>query len=112
MKKYLNNKFLMTLTVVLIAVIGLSTNSCKKEVAGDPEIFYVRVTDPDRSDSLMIGAYMGHLIAIMGQNLGEVREIWFNDQKATLNPPYHCRGAKQRSKRGHRQDETGVRRWQ
>ncbi len=88
MKKYLNNKFLMTLTVVLIAVIGLSTNSCKKEVAGDPEIFYVRVTDPDRSDSLMIGAYMGNLIAIIGQNLGDVREIWFNDQQATLNPTY------------------------
>jgi hypothetical protein len=88
MKKYFNNKYLMTVTIILLTVIGLTTNSCKKEVAGDPEILYVRITDPNRSDSLMTGAYMGNLIAIVGQNLGEVRKIWFNDQEATLNPTY------------------------
>jgi hypothetical protein len=31
---------------------------------------------------------MGNLVAIVGQNLGNVQEIWFNDQKATLNPAY------------------------
>ena len=51
-----------------------------------PEISYVRITDPAKSDSLVAHAFMGDNIAIMGQNLGNVDEIWFNDQLSALNP--------------------------
>jgi hypothetical protein len=35
-----------------------------------------------------VGAAQGKLIAIMGENLGKAVEMWFNDQKASLNPTY------------------------
>jgi len=75
----------------VIATIGLATlfASCEKEVSeGEPVIKYVRVTKPTSSDSLLVGAYQGNLIAIMGENLGGAVEVWFNDQKASLTPTY------------------------
>lgn len=79
---------ILLIAAMITGMIGFSTTSCKKETAGNPEIFYVRVTEPAKADSLLIGAYMGNLVAIVGQNLGNAQEIWFNDQKATLNPAY------------------------
>ncbi len=58
------------------------------EKDGPAVINYVRVTDPEVSDSLLVGAFLGNLIAIVGDNLGDTKELWFNDQKALLNPTY------------------------
>jgi hypothetical protein len=55
---------------------------------GNPVIHYVRTTDPTTSDSLLTGAFMGSLIAIVGDDLAATRELWFNDQRSTLNPTY------------------------
>ncbi|WP_353125617.1 glycan-binding surface protein [Parapedobacter pyrenivorans] len=55
---------------------------------GNPRIRYVRITDPLSADSLLIGAGQGNLIAIIGENLGDAREIWFNDQQAVLTTTY------------------------
>jgi hypothetical protein len=88
MKKLFNHIPLLLMAVMISGMIGFSTTSCNKETAGNPEIFYVRVTEPTKADSLLVGAYMGNLVAIVGQNLGNTQEIWFNDQKATLNPAY------------------------
>ncbi len=64
--------------------------SCEKDDAdsGEPRIKYVRITNPLSADSLLIGAGQGRLIAIMGENLQNAVEIWFNDQQASLNPTY------------------------
>jgi hypothetical protein len=66
--------------------------SCNKDASlpnnGEPRIRYVRVTDPVSSDSLLVGAYQSNMIAIVGENLQGTREIWFNDQKATLTPTF------------------------
>ena len=73
-----------------IAIAGIYT-SCKKESLpnnGEPQIRYVRITSPESSDSLLVGAYQSNLIAIIGENLQDAREIWFNDQKASLTPTY------------------------
>jgi hypothetical protein len=88
MKKFINHMPLLLVTVMIAGMIGLTTTSCNKETVGTPEIFYVRVTEPAKADSLLVGAYMGNLVAIVGQNLGNAQEIWFNDQRATLNPAY------------------------
>lgn len=71
--------------------------SCTEEIKG-PDVLaekdgagvikYVRVTDPAVSDSLLVGAFLGSLVAIVGDNLGDTRELWFNDQQALLNPTY------------------------
>lgn len=55
---------------------------------GRPIVQYVRVTTPDASDSLVVAAGQGAVIAIIGQNLQDAREVWFNDQQAVLQPTY------------------------
>jgi hypothetical protein len=50
-----------------------------------PVINYVRITDAAKSDSLVTHAFMGSTIAIIGENLQDVDEIWFNNQKAFVN---------------------------
>lgn len=70
---------------------GLVFQSCESDDSDDmavPEIHYIRRTLPEKSDSLLIGAYLGNTIALVGKNLGNVKEIWFNDQSAKLNVNY------------------------
>lgn len=55
---------------------------------GTPRIDYIRVTRPDASDSLIAMAGQGSMIAIVGQNLQNAREIWFNDQRGVLSPTF------------------------
>src|SRR5215212_9656192 len=77
--------------LVLLITVGLVSTfiSCKKEEsAGTPSISYVRVTRPESSDSLLVGAGQGQLIAIVGNNLQDAVQIWFNDQQARLTPTY------------------------
>lgn len=83
-------KQIITIFFAAIAVSGIIT-SCKKDsssTTGTPSISYVRVTNPLSSDSLLIGAHQGNLIAIIGDNLQNTTQIWFNDQQATLTPTY------------------------
>ncbi|WP_147294174.1 glycan-binding surface protein [Pontibacter diazotrophicus] len=55
---------------------------------GTPRVDYIRVTRPEASDSLIAMAGQGAMIAIVGQNLGDAREIWFNDQPGALSPTF------------------------
>lgn len=83
--------FKITLLLVLASIVT-GIVSCKKEEEkpndGNPVVYYIRSTDPAVSDSLLVGTFMGSLIAIVGDNLADTKEIWFNDQAATLNPTY------------------------
>jgi hypothetical protein len=70
---------------------GMLFQSCEDDDSGDtavPEIHYVRLTDPAKSDSLVVRAFLGNTIALVGENLGNVKEVWFNDQSAKLNVNY------------------------
>lgn len=73
---------------VLLAVSAAGTfSSCSDDdAAGDPLIRYVRITKPSSSDSLLAAAGQGQMIAIVGQNLGRVTQLWINDQQAVLSP--------------------------
>ena len=81
--------------ILLIAILAtgaaLMFGSCNKEdvsSSGTPTIRYVRVTNPESSDSLLVGAGQGQLIAIMGENLQSTVAVWFNDQQSRLTPTY------------------------
>jgi len=78
---------LPALTLLLAALFsGLLFQACEeKEESRTPQISYIRITDPLKSDSLVNHAFMGSTIAIIGEDLGNVDEIWFNDQKAFVN---------------------------
>jgi hypothetical protein len=81
------------LFVIPVLLAGAFLTSCDNddEVDGSPVIRYVRVTNPNQSDSLVAGALMGNLIAIIGDNLQNTRELWFNDQRAALISTYITR---------------------
>ncbi|MCB0594370.1 MAG: hypothetical protein KDD28_09790, partial [Phaeodactylibacter sp.] len=90
--KPINKKLL--LFAFLSLAIGSWFTSCNKDEnngpgdIGNPAVLYIRSTDPAAADSLLVGAFMGSLIAIVGEDLGHTVEIWFNDQKASLSPAY------------------------
>lgn len=72
---------------MFIAAASMIT-SCKKDSSPMPVINYIRVTNPLSSDSLLVSANQGQLIAIVGTNLQDAREVWFNDQQSRLTPTY------------------------
>jgi hypothetical protein len=76
------------ITILLVILFtGMLFQACDKDDSGGgmPEVMYVRMTDAAKSDSLVTHAFMGSTIAIIGQSLQDVDEIWFNDQKAFVN---------------------------
>ena len=81
------NKILFIL-MVLVGIAGIVA-SCKKDSSsGTPSVDYVRITRPESSDSLLVAAGQGQLIAIVGNNLQDAQQVWFNDQQARLTPTY------------------------
>lgn len=83
-------KILLAMGIAAVAAFGLC--SCAKEDDGvnsdaTPVIRYVRPTAAEAADSLLVKGFMGSTVAIIGQNLAGVCEVWFNDRRAaTLNP--------------------------
>ncbi|MFW5753544.1 MAG: glycan-binding surface protein [Marinilabiliaceae bacterium] len=93
MKKYIEKSVPLAFVLLLLTTIfaGALFQSCDEDSdASDdsPEIRYVRLTDPEASDSLVTSAFLGTTIALIGEDLGNVQEIWFNDQSAKLNKSY------------------------
>ncbi|MBI1344075.1 MAG: hypothetical protein GC171_14200 [Terrimonas sp.] len=86
--KSLNNLSLLLLATLF--TMGLFSSCGKDDLPnnGEPRIRYVRITAPESSDSLLVGAGQGQLIAIVGENLQDAVQVWFNDQMARLTPTY------------------------
>ncbi len=75
--------------LIALAIMGIFASCNNEDVnKGTPEISYVRITKPTASDSLLVAAGQGQMIAIIGDNLQNTRQIWFNDQQASLTPTY------------------------
>lgn len=84
--KFINN--ILSLILALVATAAMFS-SCKKDSSGPtPTVDYVRITSPESSDSLLASAGQGQLIAVIGNNLQDAVQVWFNDQQATLTPTY------------------------
>ena len=92
--------------VLLLAMVAISTvafTSCKDEpdkfepTGGKPTIKYIRCLSSEIHDwrdepgtvytdgQLVTSASPGNALAIIGENMRSVYEVWFNDQKAALN---------------------------
>jgi len=78
------------LYIALIALaLGTVYSACSdEETSGTPRIDYIRITAPESSDSLVVSAGQGQLIAIIGENLGGAVAIEFNQLAASLSIPY------------------------
>lgn len=88
MKKHIKSILLAALCVTGLTFASCSETDAEADKGKTPVIEYVRVCEPSSSDSLLVEANMGDRIAFIGQNLGDVQQVWFNDQKAKLNPAY------------------------
>ena len=70
---------------------GFTVVSCDDQpdkfemTAGQPTVKYVRLTDPEKSDSLLDQAFMETKVCLVGDNLTSIHKLWFNDQQAVLN---------------------------
>jgi len=77
---------LLVVLGILIAIPACNDNPDAYKVAsGKPTVSYIRIPDALSADSLVSHAFMGTTIALVGQNLRSVKELWFNDQQAVLN---------------------------
>ena len=80
---------ILAILLLTVGTAGIIASCNKdKDSTGTPSISYVRITRPESSDSLLIGAGQGQLISIMGNNLKNTVQVWFNDQQARLTPTY------------------------
>lgn len=55
---------------------------------GIPTVSYIRLSDPEKCDSLIVSASLNNTIAMIGENLTSITEMWFNDQQAYLNTSF------------------------
>ena len=92
MKRNMKIKSHTPIILLLLAAIfsGTLFQACQKnnDETATPVVNYIRITDPDKSDSLVTSAFMGSTIAIMGENLQDVNQVWFNDQQAFVNSSF------------------------
>lgn len=86
-RRIMKYRYKIVFLVFAIAMTGILTN-CSDDSDGTPEISYVRITRPSSSDSLLVAAGQGQMIAVMGKNLHRTVQMWFNDQQAVLTSTF------------------------
>lgn len=84
------NKYIKYIALPLAAMAALAScteeTDAEKDKGSTPVVKYVRDCDPEKADSLIVAASLGSKLVFVGDNLGDVQQVWFNDQKALLNP--------------------------
>jgi hypothetical protein len=94
MKNNKKKRYSQILISSLILFVGILSPACDDNpdkyvmTDGVPEVYYVRVPNPESADSLLVGAYMNNTIVLIGENLTSIKEMWFNDKKAVLNSSF------------------------
>lgn len=89
-----NHLFRRTLLAVMALASCFALQSCKDEpdkyesTDGVPTIYYIRPADINQKDSLLVSAYPQMTIALIGDNLRSIKEMYFNDLPAVLNSSY------------------------
>src|SRR5690606_1349402 len=81
-------KYNIAFLAVAIAMAGILTNCSDEDSGGAPRVSYVRITEPASSDSLLVAAAQGQMVAIMGENLQHTVELWVNDRQAALTTTF------------------------
>ena len=82
-------KYTLLAAVCAFAAAGTACSDetdAEKDKGATPVINYARPCDISVSDSLLTKAPLGAQVAFVGDNLGDVQQVWFNDKKATLSP--------------------------
>lgn len=89
MKTKNNNIIKSLLLGVILLCSALYLSSCSEDDEfGVPSISGIRITDPERKDSTFVQSFRDQLIVIQGQNLGDVTEIYMNNESVYINPAF------------------------
>lgn len=87
MKKLFSYTFLTAACLLLAGTLtSCEETDAEKDKGSTPVIKYARSCEADKADSLIVSASLGAKLVFVGDNLGDVQQVWFNDQKAKLNP--------------------------
>lgn len=76
---------------MLTIFFAFTTTSCKNNEGdgnGTPVIKYIRLTDPALADSTFTDVNPGTMIAVIGENLSGVMEVYINGQEISFNSTY------------------------
>lgn len=86
--KYIFN---LIATAMIVMAGMVATQSCSDESSngGQPIIKGVRITDPERADSLFTDGKLGQMIVLVGENLNDARKVYINDQEVSFNCNYN-----------------------
>lgn len=89
MKKYIRiPAFLSAFMLLAGSLTGCKESDAEKDEGKTPSISYAQSLDPEALGQQISSAYMGEKVAFIGNDMGDVNQVWFNDQKALLNPVY------------------------
>jgi len=88
MKKNIVQTILFSAVIAMTAILASSCSNDNGGSSGTPYISYVRVANPASADSLLVAAGQGQLVAIVGNNLQNTQQVWFNDLQSVLTPTY------------------------
>lgn len=89
MKKYI--RYILAVPAVVMAVAGLTgckETDAEKDQGKTPSVSHAQSLDPEILGQQIESAYMGEKVVFIGSDMGDVNQIWFNDQQALLNPVY------------------------
>jgi hypothetical protein len=83
-------KYIAFLGLALVALAACNTDKLDypdayKVADGIPVVKSIRYAN---TDTYITQAYMNETVCLLGDNLRSVTQLWFNDQKATLNTSY------------------------
>lgn len=79
-------KFILLSVLAAGSLASCSETDAEKERGETPVIKYARLCEAEKADSLIVSAALGTRLCFVGDNLADVQQIWFNDQKSKLNP--------------------------
>lgn len=88
MKMHIHTKKIFTGLIFLLLALPFVSCDDDDSNGGLPVIHRVRTTDPELKDSAFVQAKPGQMLLIEGENLGNVRKIYINDQDVGFNLNY------------------------
>jgi len=87
--QYMKLKYLFMMILPLMIGILSSCSDDDNSSSGVPEITGVRITDPDKADSLFTTVTRGNMIVLVGHNLDGAQHLYINDQEVSFNANYN-----------------------
>ena len=90
MKKIFQYTFYLFTAFASVCLMSCSDSDdyAKNDKGATPVVNYIKECLIEPNDEHIERAHPGTTLCIVGQRLGDVRQVWFNDQQCRLNPNF------------------------